>query len=194
LFTILHGRAAGILGGATAGYLAGKAAGVAIPGVALDVLGAGAGATGSLMNAPRKMLAQVVYGATQEQALAALQRAATDPAYAILLSQKPTMENVLKLRGLLRTSKYAPMSTFAGYRSTVPEVPEEPTTEEQYRLLEQGRPLTIRGRPQRASGGAVNLKALANAAKRAVCKSTEDLLQTPDAHVVQALKVATRHI
>lgn len=50
------------------------------------------------------------------------------------------------------------------------------------------------GRVPRASGGAVNLKALANAAKRAVCKSTEDLLQTPDAHVVQALKVATQHI
>lgn len=57
---------------------------------------------------------------------------------------------------------------------------------------QEPQPLTIR--PGRASGGAVNLKALANAAKRAVCKSTEDLLQTPDAHVVQALKVATQHI
>ena len=57
---------------------------------------------------------------------------------------------------------------------------------------EEPPPLTIR--PGRASGGAVNLKALANAAKKAVCKSTEDLLQTPDAHVVKALKVANRHI
>jgi hypothetical protein len=57
---------------------------------------------------------------------------------------------------------------------------------------EEPPPLTIR--PGRASGGAVNLKALANAAKRAVCKSTEDLLQAPDVHVVQALKVATQHI
>jgi hypothetical protein len=55
-------------------------------------------------------------------------------------------------------------------------------------------PRATGGRIFRASGGAVNLKALANAAKRAVCKSTEDLLQAPDAHVVQALKVATQHI
>lgn len=57
---------------------------------------------------------------------------------------------------------------------------------------EEPPPLTIR--PGRASGGAVNLKALAAAAKKAVCKSTEDLLQAPDAHVVRALKVATQHI
>ena len=49
-------------------------------------------------------------------------------------------------------------------------------------------------RPQRATGGAVNLRALANSARKAVTKSTEDLLQTPDEHVVKALEVANRHI
>lgn len=49
-------------------------------------------------------------------------------------------------------------------------------------------------RPKRASGGAVNLKALANAARKAVTKSTEDLLKTPDEHVVKALEIANRHI
>lgn len=49
-------------------------------------------------------------------------------------------------------------------------------------------------RPARATGGAVNLKALANAARKAVTQSTEDLLKTPDEHVVKALEVANRHI
>jgi len=49
-------------------------------------------------------------------------------------------------------------------------------------------------RQQRASGGAVNLKALASAARKAVTKSTEDLLRAPDEHVVKALEVANRHI
>jgi len=49
-------------------------------------------------------------------------------------------------------------------------------------------------RPARASGGAVNLKALASAARKAVTKSTEDLLRAPDEHVVKALEVANRHI
>lgn len=49
-------------------------------------------------------------------------------------------------------------------------------------------------RPARATGGAVNLRALANSARKAVTKSTEDLLKTPDEHVVKALEVANRHI
>jgi hypothetical protein len=49
-------------------------------------------------------------------------------------------------------------------------------------------------RPARATGGAVNLKALANAARKAVTKSTEDLLKTPDEHVVKALEIANRQI
>lgn len=52
----------------------------------------------------------------------------------------------------------------------------------------------IEDRQQRATGGAVNLKALASAARKAVTKSTEDLLRAPDEHVVKALEVANRHI
>lgn len=49
-------------------------------------------------------------------------------------------------------------------------------------------------RQGRSTGGAVNLRALANSARKAVTKSTEELLQTPDEHVVKALEVANRHI
>jgi hypothetical protein len=50
-------------------------------------------------------------------------------------------------------------------------------------------------RPQRATGGRiVNLKSLARSAKKAVCNSTEDLLKTPDEHVVKALEIANRSI
>jgi hypothetical protein len=49
-------------------------------------------------------------------------------------------------------------------------------------------------RQQRATGGAVNLKALATAARKAVTRSTEELLRAPDEHVVKALEVANRHI
>jgi len=59
---------------------------------------------------------------------------------------------------------------------------------------EAARILSSEERPQRATGGAVNLTALANAARKAVTKSTEELLETPDEHVVKALEIANRHI
>ena len=49
-------------------------------------------------------------------------------------------------------------------------------------------------REGRAAGGAVNLMALANMARKAVTKSTENLLRAPDEHVVKALEVANRQI
>jgi hypothetical protein len=59
---------------------------------------------------------------------------------------------------------------------------------------EAARILSSEERPARATGGAVNLTALANAARKAVTKSTEELLETPDEHVVKALEIANRHI
>lgn len=49
-------------------------------------------------------------------------------------------------------------------------------------------------RPARATGGAVNLKALAKSAKDHVTSSTEKLLGTDDETVAKALEVANRHI
>jgi len=57
---------------------------------------------------------------------------------------------------------------------------------------ETARPLTIR--PGRATGGAVNLHALANAAKKHVTRSTQDLLNEHDDTVAKALEVANKHI
>jgi len=64
---------------------------------------------------------------------------------------------------------------------------------------EEPRPLTIRpDREGRATGGsvkgAVNLRALANAARKQVCQSTEDFLKESDDQVAKALEVANQHI
>jgi hypothetical protein len=49
-------------------------------------------------------------------------------------------------------------------------------------------------RPARASGGAVNLKALARIAKKTISQSSESLLQKTDEHVARALAIAGRDI
>jgi hypothetical protein len=53
-------------------------------------------------------------------------------------------------------------------------------------------------RPGRATGGsvkgAVNLRALANAARKQVCQSTEDFLKESDDQVAKALEIANQHI
>lgn len=64
---------------------------------------------------------------------------------------------------------------------------------------EEPRPLTIRpDREGRATGGsvkgAINLRALANAARKQVCQSTEDFLKESDDQVAKALEVANQHI
>lgn len=59
-------------------------------------------------------------------------------------------------------------------------------------------PSASTGRPEdregRATGGAVNLMALSQAAKKHVTKSTEDLLNESDDTVARALEVANQHI
>lgn len=62
---------------------------------------------------------------------------------------------------------------------------------------EDPRALTIPGpgnRPGRATGGAVNLHALAKAAKKHVTTSTQDLLNEHDDTVAKALEIANKHI
>lgn len=69
-----------------------------------------------------------------------------------------------------------------------------PQLGESMRLQEEPQQQSTGGRTHRATGGAVNLSALAKVAKKAVTQSTEDLLKTPDEHVVKALDVANRNI
>lgn len=194
LFTLLHGRMLGIGVGAGTGYAAGKAIGMTLPTqIAAEALGAGAGAAGAgFMTPVKRFAANIVYGTTQQEAMAALQRAMVDPEFARFLSQKPSEANAMKLRGLLRetVARGAPAGFAAGRLPDEPPAPEK-TTEEKFRELRIPVPV---GRTQRATGGAVNLTALANAARKAVTKSTEELLETPDEHVVKALEIANRHI
>ena len=203
MFTLLHGRAIGALGGAAAGYGAGKLASMGLPGLSniipIEMLLAtvGAGATGSgIKNPATAALSRVIYGTTANDAMAALQRASVDPAFAQFLAQKPSMENALKLQGLLKSTKYAPQATFMGQKTPVEQPQPEKTTEQLYEEM-QNRPkeLTIKGqRPTRATGGAVNLMALSKAAKKHVTRSTEDLLNESDDTVARALEVANKHI
>ena len=201
MFTLLHGRAIGALGGAAAGYGAGKLASMGFPGVSnllpLETIGAALGMSGSgLKNPATAALSRVIYGTTANDAMAALQRASVDPAFAQFLAQKPSMENALKLQGLLKSTKYAPQATFMGQKTSVEQPQPEKTTEQLYEEM-QNRPkeLTIKGqRPARATGGAVNLMALSKAAKKHVTRSTEDLLNEDDSTVARALEVANKHI
>ncbi len=192
MFTLLHGRATGALSGAVAGYAAGKGIGMTIPTqIALEALGMAAGAgAASFMSPVTRFAANVVYGTTQQEAMAALQRAAVDPDFARMLAQKPSEANTMKLRGLLREmTARGPALGFAAERIPSEPAPPEKTTEEKYRELTI--PLQ---RPARATGGAVNLKALAKSAKDHVTSSTEKLLGTDDETVAKALEVANRHI
>ena len=201
MFTLLHGRAIGAIGGAAAGYGAGKLASMGLPGVSnllpLETIGAALGMSGSgLKNPATAALSRVIYGTTANDAMAALQRASVDPAFAQFLAQKPSMENALKLQGLLKSTKYAPQATFMGQKTPVEQPQPEKTTEQLYEEM-QNRPkeLTIKGqRPTRATGGAVNLMSLSKAAKKHVTRSTEDLLNESDDTVARALEVANKHI
>jgi hypothetical protein len=195
MFTLLHGRATGAIAGGAAGYGAGVALGMTLPmQIATEALGAMTGAYGSNVvgSTIRGVASRVVYGTTQQEAMAALQRAATDPQFARFLAQKPSEANALKLRGFLReTAARGPALGFAAER--LPNEPPEPpkTTEERYREL------MIKGpgnRPARASGGAVNLNALAKVAKKHVTTSTEQLLNQNDDTVARALEIANKNI
>lgn len=192
LFTLLHGRATGVLAGAGAGYAAGKAIGMTVPiQIATEVLGAAAGAGAARFMSPvTRVAANLVYGTTRDEAMAALQRAAVDPGFARLLAQKPSEANTMKMRGLLREMvARGPALGVAAERIPDEPTPPEKTTEERYRELTI--PLQ---RPGRATGGAVNLQALAKVAKKHVTSSTEELLNEHDDTVAKALEVANRHI
>jgi hypothetical protein len=192
MFTLLHGRAIGSFAGAAAGYGAGKALGMTIPAqIAFEALGAAAGATASQVMSPvTRFAARMVYGTTQEQAMAALQRAVVDPQFARFLAQKPSEANTLRLNAFLREmSARAPALGMAAERLPDEPAPPPKTTEEMYRELTI--PLQRRGR---ATGGAVNLRELAKTAKNHVTSSTEKLLNEHDDTVAKALEVANKHI
>jgi hypothetical protein len=205
LFTLLHGRAMGIGAGAAAGYVAGKALGLAVPvQIATELIGAGAGAAAAgaagtrLTSLPTRIAARVVYGTTQQEALAALQRAAVDPQFARFLAQKPSEANAMKLRGLLReTAARAPVAGFAAGRLPDQPPPLEKTTEEEFREL------TIRpDRPARATGGRTGAGAMtadmlvkaAERARKSIGEGTKSILSAPDESVVKALAIANEKI
>lgn len=192
LFTLLHGRATGVLAGLGSGYAAGKGLGMTLPAqIATEFIGAAAGAGAARFMSPvTRVAANLVYGTTRDEAMAALQRAAVDPGFARLLAQKPSEANTMKLRGFLREiAARGPALGVAAERIPDEPAPPEKTTEEKYRELTI--PLQ---RPGRATGGAVNLQALAKAAKNHVTSSTETLLKEHDDTVAKALEVANRHI
>lgn len=214
LFTILHGKITGKLGEATAGMAAGKLIGMTAPVAAgLETLGAGAITSGFFPKA-QTMLANVIYGTTQEQAVAALNKAMRDPAYMNLLLSKPTIVNSMTfLKGLLPyTAGQAATRGVLGSRDLNPPAPAETTDAAYNRLVKEGRirPLTSPGpgnkqasggRAQRASGGRIAPESKADAlvkaaesAKKQINQGTEALLDQPDETITRALAVAKKHI
>jgi hypothetical protein len=203
LFTILHGKVTGKLAEATAGAIAGKMIGAgAFPAASLELATAG-GLSGAFLPKAQSYLSRLVYGTTQEQALAALNRAMQDPAYMRFLMQKPTIENQLSLFKTLpyryMGSEVAPRAAL-GSRELLPAQTEE-TTEQAYdRLVREGKINPENVRTQRASGGrtgsgiAESLMRAAEKAKRELAQETEVLLNKPDEHIAKALEIAKQHI
>jgi len=187
IFTILYGRAAGALseGAALAALtnIAQKAFNTSLAGAELAAGAAGvSGVTGRATNRITNFFNDIVFSGTREQAIAKLQEAVRDPVVMRALLQKPDKTTAEALGKVLRGI------AIAGQPAALQEMRKE-----------EPRPLTIRpDREGRATGGsvkgAVNLRALANAARKQVCQSTEDFLKESDDQVAKALEVANQHI
>ena len=188
IFTILYGRAAGVLseGAALAALtnVAQKALNVSLTGAEIAAGAAGvSGITGRATNRITGFFNDIIFSGTREQAIAKLQEAVRDPVVMRALLQKPDKTAAEALGKVLRGI------SIAGQPAALQKMREE----------EEPRPLTIRpNREGRATGGsvkgAVNLRALANAARKQVCQSTEDFLKESDDQVAKALEIANQHI
>lgn len=187
IFTILYGRATGaITDGAALAVTAAivkRTLGMSLPGLEATAFAAGSsGAAKEAVSRVRNAMNNVIFGKTQEETLALLQRAMVDPQLRAVLMQKPTADNLdslsqLLMRGAERATATVPKVTVPG-------------------AMEQ-----MRERPQRKSGGRVShetaaehLVMKADKHKKANSKKTETLLEEPDERIVKALEVAKQHI
>lgn len=114
--------------------------------------------------------------ATGRLALSAVERKVADKIVPLAVSQNP--DDIMRLGMMARQNRA--VGTLMDKLTAI--------------VAAAGSSSSVAERPQRATGGAVNLRALANTARKAVTKSTEELLETPDEHVVKALEIANRHI
>lgn len=187
IFTILYGRAVGTMTDSAmfglAAHLAQRLMGTSIPNI--EIMGALMGQSGqmrALTNHLRSFANSTVFGTTQEQARELLQRAMVDPDLRIALMQKPSAANVATASELIGNI----LKSSPGY------------------AVEKSIPgaidYTREQREGRATGGKVTgsiaqrLIAAAEKAHKYHQKTTEEILDAPDEHVVKALAVANKHI
>jgi len=135
------------------------------------------------------LLGGAIYGASvnraQKRAMEQVVRLSSDPRLVVQLGEQlqksPSMLDAYRrLNDFMSDHIFISAASRAGLSGMQDRQPDQPP------------PLTIR--PGRATGGAVNLRALANAAKKHVTRSTQDLLNEHDDTVAKALEVANKHI
>jgi hypothetical protein len=187
IFTILYGRAVGTMTDSAmfglAAHLAQKLMGTSIPNI--EIMGALMGQSGqmrALTNHLRSFANSTIFGTTQDEARMLLQRAMQDPDLRIALMQKPTAANVQIASELVSNI----LKSSPGYAVQ--------------RSLPGAIDYTRENREGRATGGKVGgsiAQRLVDEAAKAHKyhqKTTEEILDAPDEHVVKALAVANKHI
>jgi hypothetical protein len=188
LFTILYGRATGkipsILSSAAAGLTIGG-----LSGAAKGALAGAAGITAKFSPEVSNFFSNYMLGDTQHQALKALQKAAHDPEFALMLMNRPSPESIKGfMDAMAGTSKAA--ARHAVRTGIITNAASSDNQDHAYG-----------GRVGRASGGVVNhaseadrLVALADKAKKSHNNQTKPLLAVPDETITHALAVANESV
>lgn len=195
--TILYGKATGKLTDAAVTELLVRILG-SKAGLALEGVGALAGATGSSKSITDRMAGvanRLIFGRTQEEAMTKLREALVNPELASKYMGLATAENIVGATGgqvawdVAKKTGAAAARTGTKILNTLPFQADNQRGDEKAR---EGR--ATGGRVKNHQVEADRLIRLAEAHKKRINQSTEQILQTPDDHVAQALEVANRHI
>lgn len=198
IFTILYGRAVGSISDGVSAALAAalikKTLGISLAGAEAAAFTAGSsGAAPALTRRISNVANKAIFGGTQEESLALLQRSMADPQLRAALMAKPTADNMERLSAALNRAKTAPLQAVGDVVA--------PTAEFGAKIMQPGAIEEMRERPQRKAGGRVSHETMAEHLvmkaekhKKAHSKNTERLLEEPDERIVKALDIAKQHI
>jgi len=188
VLSILYGKASGQIADTLGGGLMGGVAGAAF-GFPTGPIGVVLGGMFGKTLAPGivSKVQEAIVGTTQEQALAALQRAARDPAFAAVLMGRGTPQQAAGLPGILANTAVGLRNY--GVKTGIMQTPA---------IVQDDRNRAYGGRAAYRSGGRIldhgskadALVRAAESARKAISGTTEPLLDMPDEHVVKALAVA----
>jgi hypothetical protein len=190
IISLLHGRLVGTSVGALGGFAAAKVLNLPLGYQALELLGAAAGA---MVPNIRGFGSRYTIGIDADNIMSILNRALVDPEFAKVVTQKPTIENVMRLQKLPgHMIKISPISVGPAALGEYGSPEREKDFEQEYRE---------KVRPQRASGGRLTATSKADMiiaqvdkARRELQRETGGLLNHDDSTIVKALKVANERI